>query len=367
MDVIYWRFVFRCCTTEFFRAILVNKQSAGLKDVPAFMERVTLLGSKSLAELSPHMTHLFALGQSEVLRYRISARPAAQLLFFMGKWDRDDMSKISLADFLHEGVVFNWKDHVNDLCISLHALDLYMCTYLGGHWQGVFAHYANEINVKPMFKEFRAFVKCYAVHLILTLAFDDLTAEPEIFNWVSIVTAIAKVRHQFDIGLTREALILIRDTVDFELTNRITYPSDVVVGEHVLAASGDRAAPRIAAPPPAKKIQKRKPQVDPLEVDLFEDPAAEDRSEPKNPKKPKTDANDPKPKNNYCFASLIAGFDLTTLRGSGCTAEGHPSECKRGRHVVKSDLPSVQVVIRALSGYKTSLAQSIVKLLKEKS
>ena len=88
---------------------------------------------------------------------------------------------------------------------------------------------------------------------------------------------------------------------------------------------------------------------------------------PRSPKKPKTDANDPKPKINYCFASLIAGFDLTSLRGSGCTAEGHPSECNRGRHVVKSDLPSVQVVIRALSGVKTSLAQSIVKLLKDKS
>ena len=126
-------------------------------------------------------------------------------------------------------------------------------------------------------------MKYYAVHLIFTLAFDDLTAEPQIFNWVSIATAIAKIRHQFEIGLTREALILIRDTFDFERTNRITSPSDVVVGEHVLAASGYRAAPRIAALQPAKKIQKSKPQVDPLEVDFFDDTAAEDRSEPKKP------------------------------------------------------------------------------------
>lgn len=366
-DVIYWRWVFRAVTTEFFQDLLVNKMSAGPKDVPAFMARLKLLGSKSLQELQPHMTHLFGLGQSEVARFRISSRPAVQLLFFMGKWDRDDLSKISLADFLHEGVVFNWSKHTNDLCIGLQALDLYMCTHLGDHWRGVFASYALDISTQPVFKEFRPHIKTYAVHLILTLAFDDMTAEVGVFGWESIWTAVTVVRRRFDEGLRRDNLVRIRDTYDFDLSGKITFPHDCRAGEHVIAGSGDdRSAPKIAAAPAAAKVAKRRQTEEAKDLDLFADPSSGEEVVPKNPKKKiAAEPKDPA-RVSYCFASLIAGFDLTTLQGTGCSDPESKVKCRRGVHVEKSALPSVQAVLKAMSGFKAPIAQDIVKLLKEK-
>jgi hypothetical protein len=363
-DVIMWRPTSRMCKTGFYVGMLTNKQSAGPEDVPALIARFHSLGNLSYEELAPEMTHLFGYAQSEIQRYRISSRPEVQKRFFLGKWDRYNMSLLSLADFFHESVTMDWYTSTNDLCLGLQSLDLYLATNCGEHWLGVLTAFALQIRVNQGFKRFMPHVMCYAVHLALTISFDHLNSEVAIFNWESHLTAVEALQARFRTGLSEGVLNEIRDTFDSKISFRAVYPAGCEPGKHVIPGSdGTRSAPLIASGQSsvaAPKIPKRRAPVDTDGHPMDEDAKAD--AAPKSARK----NEEALPVPSYCFASLVKGFALTSVQCKPCSDESNPVRCDKGLHVDRSALPNPKLVVKSLYNFKSKVARDILTQLKAK-
>lgn len=363
-DVITWRATSRMCKTGFYLGLLTNKQSAGLEDVPALIARFQSLGNLSYEELAPDMTHLYGYGQSEIHRWRISSRPDVQKRFFLGKWNRYNMSLLSLADFFQESVTMDWYTSTNDLCLGLMSLDLYMVTHCGEHWLGVLTAYALQIRVNQGFKRFMPHVMCYAVHLALTISFDHLNSEVALFNWESHLTAVVAVQSRLTTGLSEIVLTEIRDTFDPKISFKAVYPSGCEPGKHVIPGSdGTRSAPLIASGSSlvaAPKIPKRRAPVDTDGNPIDEDGKAD--AAPKSARK----NEEVQPVPSYCFASLVKGFALTSVQCKPCSDENNPVRCDKGLHVDRTALPNTKLVVKSLYNFKSKVARDILTQLKAK-
>ena len=132
-------------------------------------------------------------------------------------------------------------------------------------------------------------------------------------------------------------------------------------------AVGHRQSPIIASSTSASSLPpapKRKALL--ADIDRTADDEVIEKADEKIAKKTGDNKPDSKARPSYCFASLIKGFDLTTVQCRACSDESNPVRCDKGLHVDKSDLPSVRAVIKSLASFKSKVAQEIVMLLKSK-
>ena len=71
-----------------------------------------------------------------------------------------------------------------------------------------------------------------------------------------------------------------------------------------------------------------------------------------------------KPLPRYCFASLVKGFDLTSVQCKPCADKSHPDLCEKGLRVTKSDLSNSKAVVKSLYNFESKVSREILSQLK---